>query len=900
MKNTHLPCGALRHVAWLAGACLWLSPSAAASRHDFHFTVHRLEGQTEISVCRIHPDVVSGYLGVANLNTELGKTVRYYIQRADGSFNNVSTLSPNGNYLDAEGHSTTRSKGVASSQYKTDASAFYVNVIQGKLALGAELTAVQGFINSATADTLLYHINIRVDGRQAIESDEPAFFHRADRTDSWAPLPYMRRNEQEPVASNCLQVQVGDKVTMGARIRNEGDDLISFSVKNHAGKLVKGFNSNDFVLDAAEASDAGEYQITVRYKTAEGRRTSLTYPFVLDVQTEPAGTPFRWEEHTPYWSYNFRDERPNGFPTPKKSHNFKKQNGQAANRVDGEWWSVFWGDNLNADCGTGDVLQKEMQNMMKKFDTDFAYIRDVMGWPPDINAREGWRSFVYVFGSGLSNDSEPNTTQGGYQSATSVDGRSWPCVWASFYPVSRFRDDADRLWNDGNYQREAMVHEGIHAIFADMEGVKQSAWFHEGGNVWLQMAMNAKRDGTYGAPGWLGVGNLICPFMPIECYSGWLQDGSFGGPSAEGVNMYGPNGQICTWRNLIGGVQYGEVFPLFLGAVVGDGAVPWIWRYCRTRVLEGIALGNAQEGIEGIGDEAMRMLIMQYRARLATIDFGGFSNGCRNLLNGSFGTVVKAEWKPYWIDVEPFALTPYQTCTLNDADGWLAPDTLTNPGWSGGNIIPIHVVGNGCVVEFRPEDSNMRCQLCYRTKDGRTFYSQPVLCGPMTLQWTTADRPANDVVFCVPCNTDYIYTGEAQRKHHYDYRIRLGEGATAVATHNQVRWYFYEQNLKDPTYTGIADLHSQPSQPAASGSADLGFRILSSVLKGGQRLQLDLNGARPSDVTAHLVGISGAVIKAQTVSPDATIQLPTSLRRGLYVLSLRHHGAIQSFKVYAE
>jgi hypothetical protein len=39
--------------------------------------------------------------------------------------------------------------------------------------------------------------------------------------------------------------------------------------------------------------------------------------------------------------------------------------------------------------------------------------------------------------------------------------------------------------------------------------------------------------------------------MPIECYSGWLQDDSFGGPCAERERMDDSNGaQICTWRNL--------------------------------------------------------------------------------------------------------------------------------------------------------------------------------------------------------------------------------------------------------------------------------------------------------------------------------------------------------------
>jgi hypothetical protein len=77
--------------------------------------------------------------------------------------------------------------------------------------------------------------------------------------------------------------------------------------------------------------------------------------------------------------------------------------------------------------------------------------------------------------------------------------------------------------------------------------------------------------------------------MPIECYSGWLQDGSFGGPSAEGVNKFEGSQQICTWRNLLGGVQYSNVFPVFLGMTLGHGSIAWIWRNCESRVLEGMA-----------------------------------------------------------------------------------------------------------------------------------------------------------------------------------------------------------------------------------------------------------------------------------------------------------------------
>lgn len=872
--------------------CMACSTFAKDMKHTYTFTISRTLNQMDETVCNARLNVLKQGLSLSSLS--VGTNPKFYaIQGTTGNYYAGSNLSPWGHNFNASGVVTSsQSRMVTYSRYD-GTSTFTIGHNTEKVSVGENYVIKQALVNPETADTVVYVFDITIGEKASVHSDEPLYaLHRADKVDAWYPLPFVQQNDQAPQQENFIQVNAGDKITIGLRPRKEGEN-VKFNVKNPAGKTVKNINENDYVLTAAEPADAGYYTLTSRYTDIDGHLHVQTLTFIVDVQTNQ-GENYDWKEHTPYWSYDFRDENPNGFPVPTKTHSFKQRNGKNANQVNGDWWCVYWGDNLNSECGTGDVLQKEMENMMAKYDVDFAYIRDEMGWPPDINARRGYKSFVYVFGSGLANDNTSNTEKGGYQSQTYTDGASWPCVWASYYPVSRFRDDADQKWNDGDYQREAMIHEGIHAIFADMEGVKQSAWFHEGGNVWLQMAMNSKRDGVYGAPGWLGVGNLICPFMPIECYSGWLQDGSFGGPSAEGVNMYNSSGQqICTWRNLIGGVQYGEVFPLFLGETVGQGAIPWIWRYCRTRVLEGIAKGNSSEGIAGIGDEAMRSLIMQYRAKLATIDFGGFSKGCRDLVNSYFHNTVKAEFEPYWIDVAPFRLTPYQTCELNDEKGWLAPDTITNPGWSGGNIIPIHVQGNTCTVEFRPEDLNMNAQLCYRTKDGRCFYSQPVSCGKMVLNWTDADRPANMVVFCVVANTDYIYVNDETRKKHFDYRIRLGENALAVAS-KDIRWYLYDQTLTDTEFeTGIATIHS-------NANADASIRILSSSLRSGMPVRLDLGNIPASEVTAHLVGISGVVIDQQAVSSEGTIQLPHNLRRGLYILAFKHNGKVLSQKVYVE
>ena len=635
IKRTLLSCGLM-----IVASLMW----ANDTKNTYTFDIQRTISQNTTSVCKAKGSIILGKLNCADANIMdaiSNKNVKLFTVNSSDKYSATTSTTL---YFNAKGNPVASVNTARAFSSSYDGSTFSVNVKEDKVEDGGAYTFKEAFINPATNDTVLIVFNITIGSKQSVTTDMPEFNHRADIMDSWLTKPYVQVNDEPGEFVNCVQGSVGDKITIGMRPKGDVQSC-TFNVKNPDGKTVKNTNANDYVIDAVTLDDAGTYSLVVMCTMNDGSRRMHQATIMLDVQ-EHQGEYFDWSTEAPRWSYDFRDEYPDGFPQPTKTHRFTQKNGKAANQYDGEWWTVYWGDNLNSDCGTGDVLQKEMQNMMAKYDKDFAYIRDEMGWPPDINARRGYKSFVYVFGSGLNRDNSPNTEQGGYQSQTSPDdGGSWPCVWASYYPVSRFRDDADRLWSDGNYQREAMIHEGIHAIFADMEGVKRSSWFHEAGNVWLQMAMNAKRDGTYGAPGWLGVGNLICPFMPIECYSGWLQDGSFGGPTAEGVNMYNSSGQqICTWRNLIGGVQYGEIFPIFVGEAVGQGAVPWIWRYCKDYVLKGIAQGNAAEGVQGIGDRAMRMFIMQYRAKLATLDFGGFSSGCRNLLNNYFGTIVKAEW----------------------------------------------------------------------------------------------------------------------------------------------------------------------------------------------------------------------------------------------------------------
>lgn len=244
-----------------------------------------------------------------------------------------------------------------------------------------------------------------------------------------------------------------------------------------------------------------------------------------------------------------------------------------------------------------------------------------------------------------------------------------------------------------------------------------------------------------------------------------------------------------------------------------------------------------------------------------------------------------------WIDVAPYRLTPYQTVSLNDSEGWLAPDTLTNPGWSGANIIPIHVSGDVANVEFRPEDTNMRALLCYRTKSGECYYSQTVMCGNMSIDLTK--KPANGVIFCVVINTDYVYTGDAQRKHHWDYRLRLGDGALGVAD-PYIKWYFYEQTLHDTEFeTGIKDVSKDYAETI---HAD-GVKILNGMISRGSELSLDLGGVSPSDITVRIVGASGVVVAGGRLSNSGTLRIPEHIPAGMYVITFAYGNHRDVFKV---
>lgn len=491
---------------------------------------------------------------------------------------------------------------------------------------------------------------------------------------------------------------------------------------------------------------------------------------------------YTWQEYSPTVAYDYQDEYGTLSPPTKVLDDVTNDNGDPVGTYASGWWCFRWGSDKNSL-----VTEDAWIPMLERFNDDFSYITDVMRWPRDKRAREGYYSTVYLFGSGLSTDNASNTEGGGWQGTTWYNGQAWPMVLASYIPVYAF-DPASGGGDD--YQTGSMIHEGIHCILSSMPGCKNAGWFHEGGNTWLQGTMEAQRSGRFDGMGWLSAGAAICPFMPIECYSGWLQDGSFGGPSAEGVNVYENGQQLCTWRNLLGGTQYGECFPHALEVILGPKSVAWIWRYSTQsgRVLQDLA-----EAPGGLGETQIRRLIQEYRARQAFCDFGQWSYAYRRLLNNNWGVKIEEEYTPYWYDVDPWYVTCYAATTQSGSV--LTPEARTLPGWSGANQIPLAVspAATEATVTFNPIGENMSCQLVYRDTSGDIHYGVPVSSGDCSIPLANV---RNNVVIAVICNTDYIYHGESTRTAKYDYRLSLGAGVTGKAAIT-TRWYDYNP----PRYT---------------------------------------------------------------------------------------------------
>lgn len=512
--------------------------------------------------------------------------------------------------------------------------------------------------------------------------------------------------------------------------------------------------------------------------------TSIALGFAALALAE--GESYTWPTYSSKLNYNFKDQGATyAKPTKHVSGTCYNAAKNANGVYEGEYWAFYHGANKNSL-----VTETAIKNLLTRFDTDFTYITDSLGWPRDARVKDGYYSAVYLYGSdACTGSNDPNET-GGWQSF--IDG--YPAVAASYYPVYSF--DPACTYRDKESQMSAMIHEGIHAILTNL-GAAHVHWFQEGGNTWLQQEMEVRRgnQSEYGGMGFLNAGNLMAPFVPIESYSGWLLDGTFGGPGAQGVDA----GGNCNWRNTLGGVQYGNLFPTFLGLWVAQGAVPWIWVNIPNNngkyILESMAAA--------VGEEEVRSIIMEYRAKLAMLDMKKWSNEMKNLLNQNVGGSIKCEYTPCANTVDAWYVTPYVQTTNNN--GVLTPEERTTPGWTGANVIPLTVASGAKTVKLSLQEgwttktgtaastgngaklvgdlTDMYLQIAYRATDGTPIYSIPAK-GKTQAVLNLDKAPASGVVFAIVSNTTY----KSARENHYTYKLKLDEGVSGAADY-KTKWY---------------------------------------------------------------------------------------------------------------
>ncbi len=669
-------------------------------------------------------------------------------------------------------------------------------------------------------------------------------------------VQYISINGRDSVQTNVANVEAGSTVKLSFQKLTGG---------SHAWAGPGGFTANtpSVTLSNLNAAQSGSYKSS--YINESGVLSSCYFHITVRDTALSANASYSWPAYNPTLNYNFRDEFP-ALSEPTKDLN----DISVAGTISSGWWTFKWGPKKNSLIDSTSVIP-----MLARLNKDFAYFRDTLGWPPDKRAKNGYRSTVFLYGSGLSTDNASNTDLGGWQSATNYNGQSWPMVLISYYPVYCFSPKC--TYNDKIGQAGAVVHEGIHSVLADLPGCKNAAWFHEGGNTWLQQEAEVRRTNNYSGMGFLNAASLIAPFMPIECYTGWLQDGSFGGPAAEGVNMNNASGaQICTWRNLLGGVQYSNIFPTFLGMALGSGSIAWIWRNCPSRVLEGMAAK--------LGETQTRRLISEYRAKQAVLDMGKWTNNMKQLINSNMSVAIKPEWTPYWINCPTWTATPYVKTTI-DVSGVLTPEARTLPGWSGANQIPLVASGDEVTVEFLPIGRNMTCQLCYRTKAGEIVYSQVVNGGELSLKLDK--KPANNVLFAVVSNTDYIYEGDTTRKTHYDYRLKIVKNLKST---NDIykKWYDWTLALT-PVVVSLDDVKSDVNTPD--------IQIYPNPVCSGMPLNVYFSHDTYSPVTIEIRNLSGQLVFTEKVSGSSSLQVGDQLRPGMYMLTAEMTGKRQNFKL---
>ncbi|MGC3956582.1 MAG: hypothetical protein QM813_00985 [Verrucomicrobiota bacterium] len=191
--------------------------------------------------------------------------------------------------------------------------------------------------------------------------------------------------------------------------------------------------SGESILTLSATPDAVSDSVPV---TVVGRGSLSSHALALNltVSAEAQATPYVWPKYNPDLNYNFTNEFPS-IPTP--SNILNDCSGVTTTvTLSNNWFCFRFGAGAHSL-----VTSNAWIPMLQKLDADFRYFRDVMGWPPDKRAKNGYKSAVYLLGSGPALAARAMTSAAGrVASLTTAKAGRWACS-----PITRFTRGIQRV-----------------------------------------------------------------------------------------------------------------------------------------------------------------------------------------------------------------------------------------------------------------------------------------------------------------------------------------------------------------------------------------------------------------------------------------------------------------------
>jgi len=214
-------------------------------------------------------------------------------------------------------------------------------------------------------------------------------------------------NDSPEEALSNIVVGAGDTVIITASVSGEGQ-LYWFGPDNFSTT-----DTNSIYLENLKPSQSGTYRIAWINDCGGFSQATIN----LTVSTSNNGSAYEWPAYEPSIYYDFRDTYPDlEMPTEDLD-----DCDNVAGRQSSGWWTFVWGPNARSE-----ITEAAITPMLERFNQDFAYFRDTMGWPPDKRAKNGYRSAIYLYGSGLSTDNADTNALGGWQGNIHYQGENWP------------------------------------------------------------------------------------------------------------------------------------------------------------------------------------------------------------------------------------------------------------------------------------------------------------------------------------------------------------------------------------------------------------------------------------------------------------------------------------------